>query len=1583
MNEQPEHVQEEPQQAQESIQPITSTAPPRKRRRRLVLDILVGLAVVLLVVCVVAVAWLVVPRLDTAHIPLIGPLLKGKQMLLALPDENDAVELYLLELGQDQSQGILLAEEATTASIFFGVVEEEEYQGGASADYGSFVPGSDRLLFWYDDDETVIHHMRVGDKEPTEIMDSDADWLLAVVFKDPELVFLREPKDGQDQCYIAKPGGKADRLVKADWCTLSLDGSTIIFTEEDKDQTTLSVMDTEGENERVVLDELEANVRFWVSADASHVAYILKEDETYQLHLVERDSGDDTTVGDEVFRIDDFGFVPHSDTLYYLAREEKGDELGLYTSQSDRPLAEGKSFNVKFSPDGKHMAYLVEDEDGEKTLYVHPMEGDKEVEVLDGEWMAYDVVHTSPPRLLAVVAEEDEFSLYSASLDGSNVVELLNEDDANLTSISYVRDEPTLYITMRDEDGEQLLFVTPADEEKGFRLLKGWASIMPLNRSPNGRQLVFWGRKDSDDDPVLYSLALEDGADPVELDDDSESIRNAVFTADGRSVVYTAVTGDEPYDVTVYQVQADGEEKPQELYDEAVLVDVRWDDLRPFVRVSQEVVKEGIAVVSTPTPEVVKEVEVTRVVEEPTEAPKVVTAAPEPVVQPLGSKDNPIIWSFVPMGEMQRTLASAESVAGMIQAQTGLVIEMNAATEYAQVTEAMCNHPVQAHMGSMAVFAYVQAAQRGCAEAALISVRFGSATYNGQIIARADSGITHLSDLVGKTFCRPDPLSTSGWIVPSLELRAAGVNPDVDLAQIVDTGSHNAVVAAVYNGDCDAGSTYVDARVAIEDDYPDVKQVIAVINTSVDIPNDGLQFAPSVPQAIRAQIVGALLNIAETDDGLEALDTAFYWGELQEIDDSFYDPFRQLLYASGVGIEKEPVVAVTPTPTGPPHRVYVIGTNAEWPPFESIDETGNIVGFDADIMAAIAEAAGFEFEFVHTRWDGIFVALQSGEFDAVISGATITDERSEIVDFSEPYFNGGPVIVVRTADADRIATAADLDGKKVGVQLGTFDDVWVSDNTDAEAVRFETIAAAFQALADGHLDAVVYYRPGAIEAIKADPELDLTVVGEPLTDEWYGIAVNKSRTELLALINLGLAIIRADGTYDHIHDQWFGLSEAGAAVTVTPSPVKEPVKLTIFGYAASTAPEQIQLHEQIAQEFNDTHTNIQIEFLTVPYSEREVWFATMVAAGDPPDLCMPININEVAIFYEQWLDISPYIEAEGYDLRDFFEPAVALHTYPDKMVGLPMNLFPSVIYYNQDLFDAAGLDYPPHDFGDPNWTYDELVELAKELTLDANGNDANSSDFDWQDTVQWGWNGLSWAGFREYPIKFGGSATGVSEDHKTAEMNSPEWVAAAQWMADNIWTRHIRPTNDQANNALLGVSSDPFNSGMVAMWECHTWMSFAWDDWTDAFNWDMAAVPAGPKGDIVAAIHGTTFAIPSSSRYPDQAWQVAKWMLQPEIMDRLVESWGGVPARKSLAAEWAEDMAAQHPDADLNVVLESIYYLDAPNRESWVPEWTEVNNAITDAANLIIRGENLNVQQVMDALNEKVQSYLDDYWADH
>jgi polar amino acid transport system substrate-binding protein len=218
----------------------------------------------------------------------------------------------------------------------------------------------------------------------------------------------------------------------------------------------------------------------------------------------------------------------------------------------------------------------------------------------------------------------------------------------------------------------------------------------------------------------------------------------------------------------------------------------------------------------------------------------------------------------------------------------------------------------------------------------------------------------------------------------------------------------------------------------------------------------------------------------------------------------------------------------------------VIGTNAEYPPFEFVDEESNITGFDIELISAIAEEAGFEYELVNTRWDGIFVALASGEFDAVISAATITAEREEMVDFSDPYFEAGQRIVVRSGEESEITGPDDLAGKPVGVQLQTTGDIWLTEQTDAEVVRYDENTLAFQALANGDVDAAVADGPTAVDIVQANPEMNLSILDGVYTDEQYGIAVNPERQDVLEAINQGLAAVQESGRYDEIYDDYFG-----------------------------------------------------------------------------------------------------------------------------------------------------------------------------------------------------------------------------------------------------------------------------------------------------------------------------------------------------------------------------------------------------------------------------------------------------------
>jgi phosphonate transport system substrate-binding protein len=264
------------------------------------------------------------------------------------------------------------------------------------------------------------------------------------------------------------------------------------------------------------------------------------------------------------------------------------------------------------------------------------------------------------------------------------------------------------------------------------------------------------------------------------------------------------------------------------------------------------------------------------------------------------ASDVSIVMSFVPSGDTEQILASGEAIAEMLAERTGYEVNTNVATSYAAVIEAMCAGNAQ--IGWLNTFGYILGHERCGVDVALATVRFGSTTYKGQIITRADSGIESLEDLVDTTFCRPDPLSTSGWIIPSITLAANGIDPEADI-EVTDVGSHNNVVTAVYNGECDAGATFVDARSSVEEDLPDVTEQVVVITESADIPNDTVSYAPDLPDDVRENITNALLDIASTEEGVAALEEVYSIAGLEPVDDSFYDAFRVDLDASGYSVE--------------------------------------------------------------------------------------------------------------------------------------------------------------------------------------------------------------------------------------------------------------------------------------------------------------------------------------------------------------------------------------------------------------------------------------------------------------------------------------------------------------------------------------------------------------------------------------------------------------------------------------------------------------------------------------------------------
>lgn len=216
---------------------------------------------------------------------------------------------------------------------------------------------------------------------------------------------------------------------------------------------------------------------------------------------------------------------------------------------------------------------------------------------------------------------------------------------------------------------------------------------------------------------------------------------------------------------------------------------------------------------------------------------------------------------------------------------------------------------------------------------------------------------------------------------------------------------------------------------------------------------------------------------------------------------------------------------------------YVFATDATWPPFEFIDENGNLTGFEVELMPLVGEHVGVTMTVENIPWDTIFAGLANGQYDGVASGVTITEERKMTMDFSTPIASQGQVVIVMT-ESD-VQSVNDLAGRKVGVQIGTTGD-FALDDYNVEKRQYDDIGLAILDMVNGNIDACVCDSIIASDFVLANENYKgmLRTAGEPFTSEEIAIAVKKGNTELLNLINEGLEAMKADGSYDELKAKW-------------------------------------------------------------------------------------------------------------------------------------------------------------------------------------------------------------------------------------------------------------------------------------------------------------------------------------------------------------------------------------------------------------------------------------------------------------
>jgi multiple sugar transport system substrate-binding protein len=449
---------------------------------------------------------------------------------------------------------------------------------------------------------------------------------------------------------------------------------------------------------------------------------------------------------------------------------------------------------------------------------------------------------------------------------------------------------------------------------------------------------------------------------------------------------------------------------------------------------------------------------------------------------------------------------------------------------------------------------------------------------------------------------------------------------------------------------------------------------------------------------------------------------------------------------------------------------------------------------------------------------------------------------------------------------------------------------------------------------------------------------------------------------------------------------------AASLVAVTPQPLaaNEPgpnggtVVRWFIGLGTGGQPQQISAEQKVAADFNAAQKEI---FLSVEIYDNKVAgniLKTQIAAGNPPDIIGPVGVEGLNLFRDQLLDLSGLIASQKYDsskvdpkLNDFWKMGVG-----NAQIGLPFAVYPSYLYFNEDLFTEAKLPFPPTKVGDlyqgKPWDMAALRELAMKLTVDKNGNDATSAPFDPNNVVQWGFDMQYADNSPLAEASLFGASSFVAADGTTAQIPS-EIVAGEKWYNDGVWKDHFIPNANQINSDLLDKGNE-FESGNLAMNESHSWFTCC----------VYPASPAKPKikqfgfavapsynGKITAKLHADTFSLLKTTKHPDLAFKAMTVLVGSA---ELLTNYGAFPADKSQQDAFFKSVDANFPGVklDWSVPQAMLAYPDIPNHQAFVPNYAKAKAAWQAFQNKYRTTPGVNIEAELAKLKTTLQGIFDE-----
>lgn len=451
--------------------------------------------------------------------------------------------------------------------------------------------------------------------------------------------------------------------------------------------------------------------------------------------------------------------------------------------------------------------------------------------------------------------------------------------------------------------------------------------------------------------------------------------------------------------------------------------------------------------------------------------------------------------------------------------------------------------------------------------------------------------------------------------------------------------------------------------------------------------------------------------------------------------------------------------------------------------------------------------------------------------------------------------------------------------------------------------------------------------------------------------------------------------------------------EAAAEEPVATSTPQQPVISTpdpafagrtqvrwFVGLGSGTDPAQVPVQEAVVKAFNESQDEIELLLEIIPYNSARDILSTQIAAGAGPDIIGPVGGSGSNAFYGQWLDLAPLVESSGYDLTQFGESSVNFFITEEGQVGLPFATYPSALYYQPEMFDEAGLSYPPAAYGEMyvmpdgsevEWTWETLTEVARILTVDVNGNDASMAEFDPTQIVQYGYVpqyqdpraiGTFWQPGRL-----------VADDGTTAQI--PEaWAASWKWVYDGMWGEQPFIPDYAVTQSPEFGAGNPFNSGKIAMAATHLWYTCCIGNAGE--TWNLGALPSY-EGVVTANLNADTFRVWKGTKNPEATFKVLTYLIGEGSLD-LLGIYGGMPARTADQDAFFANLDAKYPQGvNWDVMKAGTDLADIPSNEAWTPGYAEMYDRVNTFNTLMQSEAELDMDAAIEQLKTDLQGIFD------